>query len=894
MNTTTMLEACSPPPPTQPHSSVELEHAPWWSAPTSADSLFPEVEVEVEEDGDDCAVREMAAGQHGRKGRADVQRSSATTGERSLGEARKTAADVCRNEFDKIRRFSGTETSVTVHDVCNKTISSSSSRNGGCSSSQFSSGARSHVASGSCNGSGTVAAASPSDAAVATLGQQQQQHLSISPKKPCDFSSIISDSSNSNRGGGGGVGYHSSSSSSGSGSRPFAAPILPAEAAVVGTGGHKVVTALTSLLPDIEWTNETCIGGGGGSSGHSFTNTIVGDPRHLWLSSPTASNSSSSPSISEIELERSLDEYRRASRAGQAKTIETSIDCANLLNELQVELTEPPFTNSPPVSLHEEIEQLSSAFDCDVSNHLVSAADPLPFVGLSANDNEPIPLNILKWLQEDISNNNPVRPELVETPASFFEPPSSSSNEISTTNSAAAHTNDTFERSLDLIHNINGLTQGKRATATTTATTTTTASTHTSANHPQRDHNYYAMKRRLQEEEDVSGEYTTMGGKAKMPKLQHLSDAGWTTTTGNQAKFSTPSAFGHAAPAAAASSSSKQSATAAVNAMGRKLSLASRKAPTLAVNVTPKPSPASTIAGHAVLLQTTASTGTTTTTLTTNNAPSHEPPLRMLPLQQAATLNTPDLTNDILDLEDEKFDLLSFIDTNDESLEFGCYQSTVVVDEKPTLDLLASPSITSTDRLKAPPVDQDDPRSSTPRPSKATADGGQDSKGDAAKQIYQLLTLDSLRQLTNASEDSASSTRAATTTGRRTNASSSVCSIGSRSSASSVCGDSSSDVSSSTTKTPKRRGRPPKAAGTVRDRSQYQHLSEADWRYREQRDKNNEASRKSRINRKDRELKLEMEADRLSAQHQKLSYEERRLQQDCQRWRKAVMKLALL
>uniref|UniRef100_A0A182TCD3 BZIP domain-containing protein n=1 Tax=Anopheles maculatus TaxID=74869 RepID=A0A182TCD3_9DIPT len=228
-----------------------------------------------------------------------------------------------------------------------------------------------------------------------------------------------------------------------------------------------------------------------------------------------------------------------------------------------------------------------------------------------------------------------------------------------------------------------------------------------------------------------------------------------------------------------------------------------------------------------------------------------------------------------------------------ESLEFSSYQSTVVVDEKPTLDLLAAPSATSTECPKAPAADQDDPRSPTPRTSNATSESG-DSKGDAAKQIYQLLTLDSLRQLTNASEDSTSSPRAATTTGRRTNASSSVCSIGSRSSASSVCGDSSSDVSSSTTKTPKRRGRPPKAAGTVRDRSQYQHLSEADWRYREQRDKNNEASRKSRINRKDRELKLEMEADRLNAQHQKLSYEERRLQQDCQRWRKAVMKLALL
>uniref|UniRef100_A0A182K7D3 BZIP domain-containing protein n=1 Tax=Anopheles christyi TaxID=43041 RepID=A0A182K7D3_9DIPT len=821
MNTTTMLESCSP----------GGSDVPWWSSRT--DTLFP------------------AAGGLPGKGRVDVERTSATIGERSLADGRKTAANVCRIEFDKNRSFNRAETSVTVHDVCNKTSSGSGSSNsgsrnhdssGGCGG-QFSSGARSHVASGSCNGSGTVAAASSAGA---------HQHQSISPKKPtCDYSSI-SDSSNSNRGVSGGA-------------------------------------VLTPLLPNIDWTNETCLGGGGVSD---FTNTIVDDPRHLWLSSPTTSSSSN---ITDTELERSLDEYHHV-RGPPKTTIETSIDCANLLDELHVELTQPALTLSPPVSLHEEIEQLSSAFDCDASNHLVStAAAPtaLPFVGLAADDTEPISLNILKWLQEDISSTIlPERPhpELTATATELAE-----SLLIDTGASAAG----TFEQSLDQIHNITGLarlgnkttTVGRRATtataavaATTSTTATPTETTHQSDNHPQRDHNYYAMKRRLQEEEE------NVGVKSKVPRLLHTTDGGWAAS--EETTFPTPATSG----TGAASTSSKQqhlhvklAATAAANAISRKQSLASRKATTLAVNVTPpKASPAaapvqvpSTINGQALaaLLQ-------TTTTTTTSN---HEPTPRVPPLAAAATLNTPDLTNDILDLEDEKFDLLSFIDTNDELLEFNSYHSTV--EKKPTLDLLESPSVTST--TARPKASAGERRTNA---SKASSE----SKRDTDKQIYQLLTLDSLRQLTNAAEDvtsrAAGTASATTTSGRRTNASSSACSIGSMSSASSassVCGDSSSDVSSST-KAPKRRGRPPKVAGTVRDRSQYQHLSEADWRYREQRDKNNEASRKSRINRKDRELKLEMEADRLNAQHQKLSYEERRLQQDCQRWRKAVMKLALL
>uniref|UniRef100_A0A182TWX8 Uncharacterized protein n=1 Tax=Anopheles melas TaxID=34690 RepID=A0A182TWX8_9DIPT len=208
------------------------------------------------------------------KGRMDVGRTSATT------------APGCRNEFDKATSasFSGAEASITVHDVCNKSGGSGSSNggsgrhhdsSGGCGG-QFSSGARSHVAPGSCSGGGTAAAATPAGAPAAV--RLHQPTSIISPKKPCDYSSIISvrsSSSNSNRGGGGG-------------GRPYGGG--PGSITFTTTTNTALSTALSPptpppslLLPDIDWTNETCLGGAG--TDHDFTNTIVDGPasHHLWL-----------------------------------------------------------------------------------------------------------------------------------------------------------------------------------------------------------------------------------------------------------------------------------------------------------------------------------------------------------------------------------------------------------------------------------------------------------------------------------------------------------------------------------------------------------------------------------------------------------------------------------
>lgn len=72
----------------------------------------------------------------------------------------------------------------------------------------------------------------------------------------------------------------------------------------------------------------------------------------------------------------------------------------------------------------------------------------------------------------------------------------------------------------------------------------------------------------------------------------------------------------------------------------------------------------------------------------------------------------------------------------------------------------------------------------------------------------------------------------------------------------------------------------------------YKNLSESDWKYLEMRNKNNEASRRSRINRKDREHQIESEAQKLESEYKILAEEEKKLLRQVARWRNAVMKLA--
>lgn len=223
-------------------------------------------------------------------------------------------------------------------------------------------------------------------------------------------------------------------------------------------------------------------------------------------------------------------------------------------------------------------------------------------------------------------------------------------------------------------------------------------------------------------------------------------------------------------------------------------------------------------------------------------------------------LNTPDLTENLLDLEDEflikedNFDLLDYID-----------------------------SATGYDVIHSPKEEKPDVSFPEPAPASTSTICGPTLSDlfNPAKRKLPTITIESLDELT------------ASTNAKRSRGSYGNTTTTSSSTTSSVCGDNASEASVSTKPT-KRRGRPPKPVSSVRDRSEYEHLSEADMRYREQRDKNNEASRKSRINRKDRESKLEQEAQELIQKYEVLEGKERELIQECARWRKAVMRLALL
>lgn len=106
--------------------------------------------------------------------------------------------------------------------------------------------------------------------------------------------------------------------------------------------------------------------------------------------------------------------------------------------------------------------------------------------------------------------------------------------------------------------------------------------------------------------------------------------------------------------------------------------------------------------------------------------------------------------------------------------------------------------------------------------------------------------------------------------------------------------DSPASSSVASTTTSKRRGRPPKPLGSIPSPSEYSHLSSEDFKYVEMRSKNNEASRRSRMNRKGKENALFDEAERLEREYKKLFTQDEQLKRECRKWRKAVMKLALM
>ncbi|XP_050088688.1 uncharacterized protein LOC126572973 [Anopheles aquasalis] len=823
---------------------------------------------------------------------------SVTTGERLTMDRRK-AVDVYRNEINTASFSSDAEASIIVHeDICNKSIrssdssSSSSSSTTTCTTTKFSTGERCSEAAaaaaaatvrGDCSNSiGAVSAPEVSVAGAVvkmSVDQQQQQQL-----KSSSYSCSSSSSSN-------GSSSTSSNSSSGGMMVRGSCGITTEEELDDEVEKEEVKkarmqalrmlnkdTTTTQHLPELmHWTNETCVNNG------LFADDVLSD--QLWISAPINGTHlrqdqphHHQPHFTEppgVAVGGVLDAYGT-----------TTID----------HYAEPKIS---PISLHDEIEQLSATWDCDVaSNHLASAPPfaALHYTSITADDpmlcavSSPVPisesvsLNMLRWLEEDISssfdNQQPQPLQPPQPPGSDHGPglaPPEPQTPLKTNDERpqAAGQVSVFGQSLDLVQNIFNLSPDNQPPEST--------------NQSQRDHNYFTVKRshsgsvghselpRKRLRQTTDREEVEKGERQAESNEEECREATRKPSDTKRAKRENSASKMYAATNTTTSTISAGSTTvAATTTMNTRFNTTTSAATDLDTPSAPqyttrppagkdKRRPAAMALRLDVSAQPPRSNGGSNLNLPHN-------PVSTL------TVDTPDLTNDILDLEDEKFDLLSFIDATpaeENSLELknlnsrrnpeglNCVTSTLPSVGKQEEDGKKIDSTVEAEFISLTP--------SMPHP------------------LYHLLTIDTLNQLTEATGGLAPSSD-------RYQADQDSVRAGSRSSASSVYGgDSSSDVSFSSSKPPKRRGRPPKTpGGTVRDRSAYQHLSEADWRYREQRDKNNEASRKSRINRKDRELKLEAEADELSEKHRKLSFDEKRLQRECQKWRKAVMKLALL
>ncbi|XP_058063206.1 uncharacterized protein LOC131213226 [Anopheles bellator] len=779
---------------------------------------------------------------------AIIDGSNATTGEQVTLIARETA-EVCRNKFEKqgMSSSSSAEISVSVHDnVCNKTISSSGdTRN---SSGMLSIGDRIPSTGHGCNSIGTVAKL----AVTMTEAESTATDESFKPEHPSQrhLKNISCNSSN--------IGTSANCISNTLSGEPFNANI-----------NNKDDTALLiPILSDLDWTNETRL------SNAFFSNSTAD---HLWISSPINTNHHINHNSTEKHVMSGVCSPIDVNRHG---------------------FVEP---NGSPISLHEEIEQLSSAFDYDASNHFVSGL-PLTATNNTATSLDPIvpgppetemtSLNIFKWLQEDIFPPMDRQLNVMEGSSfpngvvSFCREPLSILESTSTLVEAAAETTthckgkdeeqlqDTaFEHSLDqaqnIIHISHFIDDGTQRLDVESPAMI--------KNHSQCDHNYSTIKRCRETQFDDS---TIVGPSiAKMSRPQSATDSlivmpfddcrsdNCSLTLHN--KISTNQQM-------ALSEKSEESITIATcinTTTPTETDAATATKTVLGTASILSPNRVKPCGKHNATLK-----GNVTAVVPKQPSINHNLSLQLCGVtgNTPIALNTPDLTNDILDLEDEKFDLLSFIDptTNENSLQLNTCnlaagERETIIEKKANVRPLSV-----FQQLQLPATSS----------GRSTSDIIMSNKKQGAMKtpIFQLLTIESLSQLTSSIVDDNSLPNVHDDTLN-----------GSLSSASSTYGDSSSDVSFSTKPT-KRRGRPPKTTGAVRDRTEYQHLSEADWRYREQRDKNNEASRKSRINRKDREIKLEQEADELNVQHQKLSHDERRLQKECKQWRKAVMKLALL
>lgn len=92
----------------------------------------------------------------------------------------------------------------------------------------------------------------------------------------------------------------------------------------------------------------------------------------------------------------------------------------------------------------------------------------------------------------------------------------------------------------------------------------------------------------------------------------------------------------------------------------------------------------------------------------------------------------------------------------------------------------------------------------------------------------------------------------------------------------------------------KPRGRPPKTEPTRISQAEFRRMSLQDRRYLEMRLKNNEASRRSRLSRKDKEQSIFTELEQQEQINRRLREQDQQLDIEIQTWRKRLMKLAKL
>ncbi|XP_063704761.1 uncharacterized protein LOC134834133 isoform X2 [Culicoides brevitarsis] len=92
-------------------------------------------------------------------------------------------------------------------------------------------------------------------------------------------------------------------------------------------------------------------------------------------------------------------------------------------------------------------------------------------------------------------------------------------------------------------------------------------------------------------------------------------------------------------------------------------------------------------------------------------------------------------------------------------------------------------------------------------------------------------------------------------------------------------------------RTPRRRGRPAKPVASLLNLNEFANLSAEDLKYRELRNKNNEASRRSRMNRRSKEQQMEDEARDLEHKNNYLEVEAVKLERKLAKWQTAIKEI---